>query len=391
MSGGLIQLVATGAQDVYLTSRPEVTFFRSGYKRYTHFANNVERQLIQGQLVAGGMSTIRIEKKGDLLSYTYMTAIDPTGALVPNIDWTSNIIDKVELLIGGQVMDIQDSFFSTRIEPVTGAVSMNQRLLPLQSGIQPGFNANSFYPFKFFFCKDWQSALPIVALQYHDIEFRITWSANLGTVCGSGVIPNNTTTKYSGLQYVVWSNFVYLDQAEREYFINKPQHDILMTQVQRQFAQGKSVMELTFVHPVKYLAFQSNNYAAVYTASPTAALTLQMKTQVNGVDIGDFRPMSQWVDTTQYYHTSYGYVPTTFTANVAVIPFCLDTAKLQPTGTLNFSRIDTYRLVTPTNITIQTVARTQNDPLATTAPYIYAVNYNILRIKDGLGGLLYSN
>ena len=390
MSGGLIQLVATGAQDVHLTSKPEVSFFRSGYKRYTHFSNSVERQLIQGKPVPGGISTIRVEKKGDLLSYVYMTAIDPSGALIPNIDWSSNIIDKVELLIGGQVIDTQDSFFSTRIEPVTGATNMNQRLLPVQTSTQPGFNANSFYAFKFFFCKDWQSALPIVALQYHDVEFRITWSQNLGTVCGTSVIPGNSTTTYAGLQYVLWSNFIYLDQAERDHFMDAKQHNILITQVQRQAVQGTSVMELTFVHPVKYLAFQSNNYASVYSSSPTAALTLQMKTQVNAVDIGDFRPMCQWVDTTQYYHSPYGYVPTTFTANVAVIPYCLDTSKLQPTGTLNFSRIDTYRLVTPTNITVQTVTRS-NNPLATTTPYIYAVNYNILRIMDGMGAVLYSS
>ena len=390
MSGGLLQLVATGEQDVWLTGKPEVSFFRSSYKRYTHYSNSIERMMIQGKPVADGMSTIRIEKKGDLLSYTYMTAIDPSGALVPNIDWSSNVIDKVELLIGGQVIDTHDSFFSTRIEPVTGAMNMNQRLLAAQSGIQPGFNANSFYPFKFFFCKDWQSALPIVSLQYHDIEFRITWSSNLGRTCGVNLIPNSGTTKYSDLQYIVWSNFIYLDQAEREYFATKPQHDILITQVQRQSVQIKSVMELTFTHPVKYLAFQSNNYATVYSSSPTNALTLQLKTQVNGVDIGEFRPISQWVDATQYYHTPYGYVPTTFTANVAVIPFCLDTAKLQPTGTLNFSRVDTYRLVTPPNITLQTIT-SSSDPLATTNPYIYAVNYNILRISDGMGGVLYTS
>jgi len=390
MSGGLLQLVATGEQDMWLTGKPEVSFFRSSYKRYTHYSNSIERMMIQGKPVPGGMSTIRIEKKGDLLSYTYMTAIDPTGALVPNIDWSSNVIDKVELLIGGQVIDTHDSFFSTRIEPVTGAMNMNQRLLAAQSGIQPGFNANSFYPFKFFFCKDWQSSLPIVSLQYHDIEFRITWSSNLGTTCGVNLIPNSGTTKYSELQYIVWSNFIYLDQAEREYFSTKPQHDILITQVQRQSVQIKSVMELTFTHPVKYLAFQSNNYATVYSSSPTNALTLQLKTQVNGVDIGDFRPISQWVDAAQYYHTPYGYVPTTFTANVAVIPFCLDTAKLQPTGTLNFSRVDTYRLVTPPNITLQTIT-SSSDPLATTNPYIYAVNYNILRIRDGMGAVLYTS
>ena len=73
MSGGITQLVATGVQDAYLSGNPEVSFFRSSYKRYTHFASNTERQLIQGTPVAGGISLVRFEKKGDLLSQVYFT------------------------------------------------------------------------------------------------------------------------------------------------------------------------------------------------------------------------------------------------------------------------------------------------------------------------------
>ena len=389
MSGGIVQLVAVGAQDAYLTSKPEVSFYRSSYKRYTHFANSVERQLIQGVPSAGGVSTVRFEKKGDLLSYVYLSARDTTGALVPNLNWASNIIDKVELLIGGQVIDTQDSFYSTRIEPVTGAMSLNQRLLPAQTGFQPGMDKNSFYALKFFFCKDWQSALPLVALQYHDIELRITWSNLAGTASPS-------TTAYTGLQYIVWSNFIYLDQAERDYFA-KTQQDMLITQVQRQFVPPSSTMELAFAHPIKYLAFQSNNYANVYqNVSATAAADLQFKTQVNGTDIGDSRHLIQWVDVPQYYHTPYGYMATTVSSNVAIIPYCLDTSKIQPTGTLNFSRIDTYRLITPSTITMNNIVRNGGDQTfgvsaVNTSLYVYAVNYNVLRIQNGMGALLYSS
>lgn len=390
MSGGIVQLVAVGAQDAYLTSKPEVSFYRSSYKRYTHFANSVERQLIQGQPSAGGVSTVRFEKKGDLLSYVYLTARDSNGALVPNVNWASNVIDKVELLIGGQVIDTQDSFYSTRIEPVTGAVSMNQRLLPAQANYEPGMNKNSFYALKFFFCKDWQSALPLVALQYHDIELRITWSNLAGTATGSNA--------FTGLQYIVWSNFIYLDQAERDYFA-KTQQDMLITQVQRQFVPNSSTMELAFAHPVKFLAFQSNSYATVYASGgsgSTDAAQLQFKTQVNGTDIGDSRHLASWVDVQQYYHTPYGYMPGTGVSNVAIIPYCLDTSKLQPTGTLNFSRIDTYRLITPSTITMNNIVRNGEFTFGTgsnvnTSLYVYAVNYNVLRIQNGMGALLYSS
>jgi hypothetical protein len=93
--------------------------------------------------------------------------------------------------------------------------------------------------------------------------------------------------------------------------------------------------------------------------------------------------MLQWQDVTQYYHTPYGYNNMGYVAPVALIPYCLDTSKLQPTGTLNFSRLDTYRVVAPVGSSLL--------QLSGGAAYFYAVNYNILRIQNGLGGLLYAN
>jgi len=407
MSGGIVQLVAIGAQDAYLTGKPEVSFYRSTYKRYTHFANSVERQLIQGTPSAGGISTIRFEKKGDLMSYVYLTARDSTGAQVPLLNWAS-VIDKIDLLIGGQVIDTQDAYWMNNIEPVVGATNTNQRLLPKYDSVltpqQAGFNNNSFQALKFFFCKDWQSALPLVALQYHDVELRITWAATLNQtayVGGSTVAP--VGTKYQDLQYILWTNFIYLDQTERDFFA-KTSQDMLITQVQRQFVPTAPVMELAFAHPVKFLAFQSNNYVQAYTATtvpagqgPTNASFLQFKTQVNGTDIGESRSLLSWVDANQYYHTPNGYAPYNgAVSNVAIVPYCLDTSKLQPTGTLNFSRIDTYRLITPSNINLQSIVQGTSSAATTAAgmsasPYIYAVNYNILRIQNGMGAVLYSS
>jgi hypothetical protein len=98
--------------------------------------------------------------------------------------------------------------------------------------------------------------------------------------------------------------------------------------------------------------------------------------------------MLQWIDVPQYYFTPYGYNhgagTAASTANVAIISYCLDTSKLQPTGTLNFSRIDTYRIVAPAGVSLSTLA-------GGSGRYFYAVNYNVLRIKDGMAGQLYSN
>ena len=385
MSGGIVQLVATGDQDTWLTGKPEVSFYRSNYRRYTHFANSVERQIIQGTPQAGGISTIRFEKKGDLVTYCYFTANDRNGAQVEAPVW-SRVIDKLELMIGGQVVDTQDLAYMTTIEPITGAQTFNQRSLNLNVNGQTNLT-NNFLPLKFFFNKDWASALPLVALQFHDVEIRITWSSTMNTAL-TGVAPGGG--QYKDLQYLMWTNFVYLDQGERDFFAKNDQ-DMLITQVQRIPVGAGSVQELALAHPVKFLAFQSNNYTTVYGSGGSgsvAAAGYQLKTQVNGVDVGEFRHLPHWVDVNQYYHTQFGYMPgvrTTGqdTANVAIIPYCLDTSKLQPTGTLNFSRIDTYRLVTPVSTTL---AQFTND-----ADYFYAVNYNVLRIKNGMGGILYAN
>jgi hypothetical protein len=585
MSGGVVQLVAVGPQDTWLTGKPEVSFYRSNYKRYTHFANSVERQVIQGQPIAGGISTIRFEKKGDLLSYVYLTIRDNNGAHMCNPDWT-RIIDKVELLIGGQVVDTHDVEYLTDIEPITGAQNFSQRYLNLNSTT---FNnqKNPFFPFKFFFCKDWSVALPLIGLQFHDVELRITWSpylsqtitvgptttpvlpaqpnatanilsdsvlsSNLANVVltqstgpifpgmlvvgqtanvqtnvavvqsfsnvaytsgiqgglsnvvisfsnasasfmsgafltgnvaslyvptcstqvnvaspitvaastaastlalplgqivstlGQGtvqvgqyvaglpltgpvyvsstsniansnvtisfpaqtlatVIPPyltvsfitgtaNTSTTYASLQYLAWSNFIYLDQGERDYFAKAPQYDMLITQVQRVVLGTNPVQELALAQPVKFLAFPCVNYAQIYAngAGSATAANYQLKTQVNGVDVGDSRGLIHFADVAQYYHTPFGYVHNNSVANVAIISYCLDTSKLQPTGTLNFSRLDTFRIVVPPTLPNGVLGLyNTNITSAYPTPYLYGISYNVLRIQNGLGSVLYA-
>ena len=87
MSGWIAQLVAVGAQDAHLVGDPEVSFFRSTYRRHTNFSQTVERQVIQGALSRGGMSTIRFERKGDLLGYTYFTSINNSSNACEALDW----------------------------------------------------------------------------------------------------------------------------------------------------------------------------------------------------------------------------------------------------------------------------------------------------------------
>ena len=331
MSGGIAQLVAVGAQDAHLVGQPEVSFFRSNYKRHTNFAQTVEKQVIQGNPSANGMSTVRFERKGDMVGYVY---IANRGGNLTN--WDARI-SKVELLIGGQVIDEQDYEFSSNLAPTV----MNQTYS------KSTYSGEAFYPLRFSFCENAQSAIPLIALQYHDVELRITWGA--------------TATADAE----VYVQFIHLDTDERTALSSTPQN-MLITQTQKAIASASKTQELNFNHPMKYLV----------AANATNAIpgTDKLKLQINGTDVTDAKTViPHFTSAPIYYHTTAGNCTAD---NLILIPFCLDTAKVQPTGSLNFSRLDSARLVS------------DNTSFNNT---IYAVNYNVLRIENGMGGLMYSN
>jgi hypothetical protein len=102
----------------------------------------------------------------------------------------------------------------------------------------------------------------------------------------------------------------------------------------------------------------------------------KLKIKVNSADVYEYQHLIQWSDVNSYYHTRNGYL----SANMLVIPFCLDTASVQPTGTLNFSRLDKFEIVTPPSVPLTTMLSGQ---------YIYGVGYNIIDIHNGSASLMY--
>jgi hypothetical protein len=356
MSGGITQLVAIGAQDVHLTGNPEVSFFRSTYKRHTNFSMTTERQVIQGAVSANNMSSVRFERKGDLLGYVYLAAHN--GSKSQDIDW-STVINKIQFLVGGQIIDEHDFRFSSTIAPHVLA----QNLAKSDAGILPN-NANSyFYPLRFFFCENWQSALPLIALQYHDIELRIYW--------GSDVVSPTGWDTTGSMQYECYANFVYLDSDERMALSNQTQN-MLIYQVQKSIASGSSkVQDLAFNHPIKYLV--SSNATSLSTGGLFSASN-KVKLQLNGTDVADYKfSVPHFTKIMSYYSVPYS---SDNADDLFLFPFCLDTSKIQPTGSLNFSRLDSARIIS------------QSDNITDD---VYAVNYNILRIQAGMGGLVYAN
>ena len=344
MSAGVVQLIAIGAQDKFIMGNPEISFFSSTFKRHANFSQSVEKQTIHGAVKNNSMSSVQFERSGDLLSYVYFT-IDDTNQALDTSNWSS-IIDKVELLIGGSVIDSQDAIFTEKIAIDTFAQNVSRSA----NGTHPGVSARSFfYPLRFFFCEGPQCALPLVALNYHNVEIRIYWgsaAANYNVECHA--------------------NYYYLDNEERGQVATR-KHDLLITQVQKNVPSNSLVQDLTLNHPVKYLASSDTTTNGALT-SPTN----KVKLNINGLDVSNYKwGKPHFIDVMSYYHTNFVTSPDFF-----LYCFCLSTSSLQPTGTLNFSRLSSAKIMSESmNI---------NDP-------IYAVNYNILRIDNGMAGLLYAN
>tara|TARA_B100001113_G_scaffold100861_1_gene81575 strand:- start:8723 stop:9757 length:1035 start_codon:yes stop_codon:yes gene_type:complete len=344
MSSGVVQLIAIGAQDEHIMGEPEISFFSSTFKRHSNFSQSVEKQTIQGAVKNNAMSSIKFERSGDLLGYTYLAIDNNVKAL--DVNRWDNLIDKVELLIGGQVIDTQDSAFTEKIAIDTFATNMSKSAM----GTHPGISSRSyFYPFRFFFCEGAQCALPIVSLRYHDVELRIYWGSQA-----------------SNYNFECYSNYYYLDNEERGNLVSR-NHNLLITQVQKSIPSNELIQELTFNHPVKYLACSDTTTEGALTSA-----TNKVKIEINGLDLCNFKfGKPHFMEIPNYYHTTFVTSPDFF-----LYCFCLSTSSLQPTGTLNFSRLDSAKVISQTTKI--------NDP-------IYAVNYNILRIENGMAGLTYAN
>jgi hypothetical protein len=367
MSAALIELVSVGAQDVYITGDPQVSFFRQNYKRYTNFAMKPERMDYIGTFGASNEVSIPIRSKGDLMSYIWIEA----GSISATEDnstglYSNNAANPTEfqLWIGGQLVSQLDSLYIQGVHNALMRDNCAKASFAVTTNTRKGNHSGNYYMIPFFFGEDWTKALPLVALQYHDVEIRIK--------CRDGYTPT------PGSIPKVFGNYIYLDTDERKYFTDT-EHELLITQTQNQLASNTDTdIDLSyFNHPVKSLHLVSGNanegnYIDEYTFDTSSLY-------INGTAL--FENMSN-----VYHHDVVAEMHTTDLPDVAIDnvptyswPFCLTMSKMQPTGSLNFSRIDNAKLVLKSPTGGNQLHR------------VYAVNYNILRIKNGMAGVAFGN
>ena len=427
MAGGLMQLVAYGAQDVYLTGNPKVTFFQAVYKRHTNFAMENIEQTVNGTASNSGRVSVTIARNGDLVSDMYVelkakaTVVLTAGDVNDDCWAAERAIKDVELSVGGQRIDKHYQrwwrLYSELYLDESKKATWGKMTSPATDGVLANHVGGKMYlPLIFFFNRNPGLALPLIALQYHEVRMDFDLSSEFSKYT------DNSTFK-------VWANYIYLDTEERRRFAQKG-HEYLIEQVQHTGSDAMAAagstkqIRLSYNHPVKELVFCADhgsvaranlwNFTSsteVVTTDPAGVLGAAgdglviapgssgapqlkvahggntwteeadgpidtFKLVLNGQDRFKEQTGKYFNAVQPFQHHSGSPVP-----GVYAYSFALKPEEHQPTGTCNFSRIDNAQ------VSIKTATGNSGQLQLN----MFAVNYNVLRIQSGMGGLAFSN
>jgi len=267
MAGALLQLVAYGAQDVYLTANPTVTFWKAVYTRHTNFAIESMSQTLSGIANFGNKIVCRISRNGDLIGRTYVQVTLPNLANYDNYYMNRIgfcLLKQVELRIGGQIIDTHYSTWMhiwTELTHDVDLKSLLDKLVGLKNN--DGVSADQanpgtlYIPLLFSYCRNPGLALPLISLQYHEVELWIDFE-NLNNCIHDNNIDNTVPSTVSLSNVNVWIDYIFLDTEERKEFAQKP-HEYLIEITQAQdssvSATGRSSTRLNFNHPTKFISW----------------------------------------------------------------------------------------------------------------------------------------
>ena len=453
MGGGLMQLVAYGAQDIYLTGNPQITFFKVVYRRHTNFSMESIMQTFSGTVSTGGSTvTSTISRNGDLVSNLWLDMkLDGTGLTDETgseyMNWTNNtghaLVKECEIEIGGQLIDRHYSQWLDVWNELTDHDESEWRGLNKHAAhkayLRSAFLTDGdggplqlYVPLKFWFCRNPGLALPLIALQYHEVKVRVTFrNANACVNRNKGAVTGTVNGITASTQdYNLWADYIYLDTDERRRFA-QVSHEYLIEQVQKNSTSSEAAsIKLNFNHPIKELIWviqddHATQEEVTLTVGGVKDTDASINTQnsngggnsdgVNHNDYFNYRVLgvkSATIPTIEtingqssYEHFSTGKlqlngndrfaernasyfrtcqpvqaghkVPS---KHIYCYSFALKPEEHQPSGTCNFSRIDTASLILKKRYL-------ENNETCT----VWAINYNVLRIMSGMGGLAYSN
>ena len=424
MGGGLLQLVAYGAQDVYLTGNPQITFFKAVYRRHTNFAIEAIQQTFNGTPGYGNRVTCTIARNGDLINRVYLV-LDLSSAASASENlckfYGLRLLNYVEVEIGGQKIDKHYAHWMYIWNELSLPKSKRNGYYDMVGAVGgvPGTNMQKmlYVPLEFWFCRNVGLALPLISLQYHEVKINIAFESAKNC-------RGSTSDPTSSFGASLWVDYIFLDTDERRRFAQLS-HEYLIEQLQftgQESVQSREMKaKLNFNHPCKELVwFVTKNYGTAGTGQQDTnnnwinfTTSDAATTKVLSSDVSETSITNKLVASTTsvnnhvsgarlvlngndrfaqrdglYFNLVQPFqhhenVPQN--AGINVYSFALKPEEHQPSGTLNMSRIDTAVLNLSMNPSVTYDGNSGHNL------NVYAINYNVLRIMSGMGGIAYSN
>ena len=425
MGGGILQLSSYGGMDINIIGNPQISFFKSVYKKHTNFAMETIEQEFEGAITHNESKVnVKINKNGDLIHKCYLDIKFPefpasSGPLETTYtNWTNSTahayVKEVSLLIGELLIDKHvsewfdiwnelEDYYENEHLFVNKHLGKDNHLKQNKSNCKP---IQCYLPLKFYFNRYTNLALPLVALQFHDVKIEFVFRALNFLINTNGTLGTNTTAPETKL----FVDFIFLDVDERKKFAQNS-HEYLIEQTQFIKTTLNTRNEIKFNHAIKEIIWCCRNEnvgkESITNIDATANkvndamnngndyFNYSTLSNINAEYVGGYQsnePFSQGVlsfngidrfskQRASYFRTiqPLNYHSRVPTKHIYCYSFALQPEKHQPTGTANFSRLHSSVLHLD-NIT--------TDP---TELLVFATNYNILLIQSGMGGLLYSN
>lgn len=456
-NGPLTQLIAVGKQDEqFISDDINDSIFNYSISKKTNLVKATKSNRPLGTSGWGKTVKFKILKDGDLLNSIYFVANLPainTNKLTENHrvkwgDYIGNLIlESVKLYIGGQLIDEQSGDFIQIYTDMYDDDGNKKALIGMDGHMnmpQKSHDSTFVYvPLKFWFCESLEKSLPLIALQYHDVEIEIKireWNQ-----CAQALVYVDDNDLSPGPLHYVDSdnietfeerlgevrldcNYIYLSSEERKK-IAQQEHKILITQVQKikhSISQGSKI-ELNFNHPVKELYFylRDDNFSKKYSEYFNFSNKPKYMTKDNydelittqGKKIADWEALSKdhflgfaeilingysrcEKKDYKYFHylQNYEYYKTGLEHYIYLYSFSANPRSSHPLGSLNMSRIDNAQLALTIN---DKAIQNSKDRVGSTKKAdfdksnlvccVFAVNYNYFIIKNGMGGLMFNN
>ena len=436
MPGGLLQLVSRGSQDMLLTGNPSVSFFKKVFNTYTNFAMESVRVSIDKNTMNYSTSTIfisKLKRHGDLLNQIYFSVLIPPIMKInsDNFEFVQKLgeamLMEYHIYVGGSVIDRQygewlhiwneltmSSDKRYGYDRMIGNVSELYSPDPISTvaiGDQLTAEYRIFVPLRFWFNRNPGLALPLVALQYHDVELHIELRPMKDLFTVNGIAPTNVHRSYFGESEQIFVdpflelNYIFLDNAERNFFANSS-HDYLIEQISK--LEVKNVadvehIELPLANPVKEIIWcysrskddtteWSNDWFKYHVELPVPGGTHDTdECAVHTRDImAGARILFNGLERIERKEAAYFNLIQPFQHHT-IIPkrgiycysFSINPEHFQPSGACNMSRIKRVHLALDKN----------RDPALTGVSFdvrVYIVRYNFLRVMSGLGSTAYA-